>query len=59
MKRGNTRYGDVEDSMINFDLTSSKIIDHEPMMEDANKKQLSSEESNAESHPRKSLKLQI
>ena len=57
-RRGNTRYGDVEDSMINFDLTSSKIIDHEPLSEEGNKKQqYSSEENNADTHPRKSLKL--
>lgn len=35
-RKGNTRYGDKEDSMINFDLTASKIIDHkdEVMEED-------------------------
>jgi hypothetical protein len=33
-RKGNTRYGDKEDSMINFDLTSSKIVDHREDMED-------------------------
>ncbi len=28
-RKGNTRYGDVEDSMIQFDLTSSKIIEND------------------------------
>ena len=33
-RKGNTRYGERDDSMINFDLTSSKIIDHKDDMEE-------------------------
>ena len=36
-RKGNTRYGDVEDSMIQFDLTSSKIIEND--YEDKKKQQ--------------------
>jgi hypothetical protein len=37
VRKGNTRYGDVEDSMIQFDLTSSKIIEND--YEDKKKQQ--------------------
>ena len=33
-RKGNTRYGDKDDSMINFDLTSSKIVDQREDVED-------------------------
>ncbi len=55
-RKGNTRYGDKDDSMINFDLTSSKIIDHRDEMEEdpirKNKEDTAPQMTN-----RKSLKL--
>jgi hypothetical protein len=52
-RRGNTRYGDVEDSMIQFDLTSSKIIEND---HEEKKKQQYMEDTKQQ---RKSLKLYI
>lgn len=56
-RKGNTRYGDKDDSMINFDLTASKIIDHKDEMEE------DPVHKNRENAPqmtnRKSLKLQL
>lgn len=57
-RKGNTRYGDKDDSMINFDLTSSKIVDHRDDMEDEPVRKVKEEQAPQMTN-RKSLKLQL
>ena len=57
--RKNTRYGERDDSMINFDLTSSKIVDHREDFEEEPVRKVMEEPILAQMTNRKSLKLQL
>ena len=55
--RKNTRYGERDDSMINFDLTSSKIVDHREDFDEEPVRKVMEEPILAQMTNRKSLKL--